>query len=168
MKKTGISITLTIIALLLHVPTVLASDDFPEQAFVNQILNEDSPPSGVIFTVREYDEDALYWVLPRVEQYMLELRQRFPKLQIAMMSHGDEIISLSQENKHKHKTTHKLLQKLVTQNNLLFHICGTMAHMSGLDPDDFPDYVDVVPYGPAQVEDYLSLGFELVDLELTW
>lgn len=168
MKKTGISIALIIMILLVYAQTVLASDDFPEQIFVDQILNEDSPPSGVIFTVREYDEDALYWVLPRVEKYMQELRQRFPKLQIAMMSHGDEIISLSEDNKYKHKKTHKLLQKLVTQNNLLFHICGTMARMNELDPDGFPDYVDVVPYGPSQVEDYLSLGFELVDLELTW
>jgi len=168
MKKTGISKTLFILALLLYATAGFTDDDFPEQVFVNQILNADSLPAGVIFTVREYDEDALYWVLPRVEKYMLELRQRFPKLTIAMVSHGDEIISLSQENKHNHKTTHKLLQKLVTQGDLLFHICGTMARMNGLDQDDFPDYVDVVPYGPAQVEDYLSLGFELVDLELTW
>lgn len=168
MKKTSLFKTLTTLTLLFYALTALANDDFPEQVFVNQVLSADSPPAGVIFTVREYDEDALYWVLPRVEKYMLELRQRFPKLSIAMVSHGDEIISLSQDNKRNHKTTHKLLQKLVTQNDLLFHICGAMARMNGLDPDDFPDYVDVVPYGPAQVEDYLSLGFELVDLELTW
>lgn len=168
MKKTDISMTLIIIGFLLYAPAMLANDDFPEQVFVNQILGENTPPAGVIFTVLEYDEDALYWVLPRVEKYMQELRQRFPKLHIAMVSHGDEIIALSQKNKHKHKKTHKLLKKLVVHNNLIFHICGSMARMNELDPDDFPDYVDVVPYGPAQVEDYLSLGFELVDLELTW
>lgn len=168
MKKTDFFKTLITTALLFYTLTVLASDDFPEQIFIDEILSMESSPSGVIFAVREYDEDALHWVLPRVEKYMQELRSRFPKLQIAMMSHGDEIISLSEGNKHNHKATHKLLQKLVTQNNLLFHICGTMARMNGLDPDDFPDYIDVVPYGPAQVEDYQSLGFELVDLELTW
>lgn len=173
MKKTAISRALTaksflFLTFLFFTLTVIASEDYPEQAFVNQVLSEETPPPGVIFTVREYDEDALYWVLPRVEKYMLELRQRFPGLQIAMLSHGDELISLSLSNRHKHKTTHKLLQKLVTQDNLLFHICGTMAHMNGLDPDDFPDYVDVVPYGPTQIEDYQSVGFELIDLELTW
>ncbi len=167
-NKTTFSLILSATMLLFNILIATASDEFPEQVFVNQVLKQDTPPPGIIFTVREYDEDALYWVLPRVEKYLLELRQRYPKLQIAMLSHGDEIVSLTSDNRKNHKTTHNLLQKLVTQHGLLFHVCGTMAEMSGLDPEDFPDYVDVVPYGPSQIEDYQHLGFVLIDLELTW
>lgn len=147
---------------------ISASEDDPERYAINQIVKADQAPAGIVFAVREYEEDALVWVLPRVERYMQEIRSSFPEISIAMMSHGDELTSLSHKKLADYGSMHTLLKKLVVEQQLQFHICGTMAEMNGFSADDFPDYVDVVPFGPTQVEDYLSLGYVLVDLELTW
>ena len=159
---------LLIALLALLVTGISASEDDPERYAINQIIKAQKAPAGVIFAVREYEEDALIWVLPRVERYIQEIRSSYPEISIAMMSHGDELTSLSHSKLADYHSMHQLLKKLVVEQQLRFHICGTMAEMSGLSADDFPEYVDVVPFGPSQVEDYLSLGYVLVDLELTW
>ena len=159
---------LLLLLLFVVTPTATAEEVDAERYTVNQIVNNEKAPTGVIFAVREYDEDALVWVLPRVEKYMREIRKNHPDISIAMMSHGDELVSLSNTRLKEYNRMHKLLKKLVTEENLRFHICGTMAEMNGLGVDDFPEYVDVVPFGPSQVEDYINLGYVLIDLELTW
>ena len=157
-----------LLTLLLITPYTAADEVDAERYMINEIINAKSAPEGIIFVVREYDEDALVWVLPRVEKYIQEIRHNHPKVSIAMMSHGDELASLSHDKIDEYGSMHKLLQKLVKENQLQFHICGTMAEMSGFTVDDFPEYVDVVPFGPTQVEDYVSMDYVLVDLELTW
>jgi intracellular sulfur oxidation DsrE/DsrF family protein len=123
---------------------------------------------GVIFTIREFDEDALEWVLPRVERYVKVLRQKSPEIHLAMMSHGDELAAASSGQQQRFPAMHRLLEKLSREYGFVFHVCNTAARGLGLDEDDFPAYVNVVPFGPSQVQDYLSMGYELVDLELTW
>lgn len=148
--------------------SVMADEDLPELEEVQAIAQMAEPPLGVIFTIREFDDDALEWVLPRVKQYVTLLRQKLPDINIAMMSHGDELAAASIEQRKRYPTMHQLLEKLVRNDRLLFHVCNTAAGMLDLDEEDFPDYVNVVPFGPSQVQDYLSMGYELVDLELTW
>jgi intracellular sulfur oxidation DsrE/DsrF family protein len=144
------------------------AEEYPEKPDILDIVNDTSPPSGVIFVIKEYDVDALEWVLPRVEHYLFLLHKKLPELPVAMMSHGDELIAASTTHKAKYPSMHKLLLKLTKKDGLVFHICNTAARMNGLSESDFPDYVNVVPFGPAQVEDYLAIGYQLVDLELTW
>lgn len=159
---------LLLLLLFVVLPAATAEEVDAERYAINQIVKDETAPAGVIFAVREYDEDALVWVLPRVEKYMREIRSSHPGISIAMMSHGDELISLSNTRLKEYSSMHKLLKKLVTEESLRFHICGSMADMNGFGVDDFPEYVDVVPFGPSQVEDYLKLGYVLIDLELTW
>ena len=164
--------TLLVMALLLMAlltqSFAMSTEEFPEQEEILLILQSKPAPAGVIFTIKEYDEDALEWVLPRVAHYISMLHKKMPGLAVAMMSHGDELTAASTGLAAKYPTTHKLLRKLTKQQGLVFHVCNTAARMSGLAEEDFPDYVNVVPFGPSQVEDYLALGYELVDLELTW
>jgi hypothetical protein len=35
-------------------------------------------------------------------------------------------------------------------------------------PSEFPDYIDVVPFAPAEIENYRLMEFKIVNLELTW
>jgi hypothetical protein len=44
------------------------------------------------------------------------------------------------------------------------HVCGTHAGWYGVTPEDFPDYVDVTTAGPAQINDYEAMGYELIVL----
>lgn len=142
--------------------------ELPELDEIAWLVSQDAPPPGVIFEIREYDEDALFWVAPRLERYVEMLRGRFPNLPIAVLSHGDEMLALTSANGEAFARVHRIARRLVADYGLAFHVCGAFAAMNGLTADDFPDYIDVVPFGPSQVADYRDVGYELISLELTW
>lgn len=152
----------------LALPAGAVDPDLPELGDIEWIIRQDTPPPGVVFEIREYDEEALIWVAPRLEHYVKLLRERFPELPIALLSHGDEMLSLTIDNREKYPRVHTIARKLVSQYGIPIHACGTFAQMNGLSDDDFPDYIDVVPFGPSQLADYKQIGFEQLALELTW
>jgi intracellular sulfur oxidation DsrE/DsrF family protein len=143
-------------------------EPLPEQADVDRILRLEEEPSGVVFEIREYDEEALSWVAARMRQYISQLRARYPDLDIAVLSHGDEMFSLRTEARANYPRLHDLVQHLVEEEGVNFHVCGIFAASNGMTPEDFPNFVDVSPSGPEQLQDYLNLGYRMVTLELTW
>jgi intracellular sulfur oxidation DsrE/DsrF family protein len=142
-------------------------EPLPEQEEIDSIILGEQP-DGVLFTVMEQDEEALQWVLPRILHYTRQLRGAWEELPIAVVSHGDEMLGLVTELSSLYPEIHENLQLLVNQYGVDFHVCGSFAAMSDIDDSDFPDYVDVVPTGPAQITDYRQMGYELVSVELTW
>ncbi len=121
-----------------------------------------------MFTIREYDEDALSWVMPRLKHYVRQLHERYPDMPIAVLSHGNEMLSLTQANRAHYPALHASVIELVKDLGLHFHVCATFAAHHERYEEDFPDYIDFVPSGPAQINDYQAVGFELIELELTW
>ena len=141
------------------------NEEMQELADIEWLIKH--PPPGIIFTIREYEEDAMSWVSIRLNYYIQLLRKSHPKLQIAILAHGDEVGSLSKSAEQKYEKLHQLV-KSWNKQGITTHVCGTMAHMLRIDESDFPDYIDVVPFGPSQVKDYVELGHEHIELELTW
>ena len=139
----------------------------PEQEEIDSIVIGEEP-EGVLFVVMEQDEEALQWVLPRILHYTRQLKGAWEDLPIAIVSHGDEMFGLLAELSGLYPQVHENLRLLVNHYGVAFHVCGSFASMSDVAASEFPDYVDVVPFGPAQIEDYRQLGFILVSVELTW
>jgi len=144
------------------------TNDLPELDEIQNILQADRPPTGIVFTIYEYEEEALEWVIPRLSHYVYLIRRSFPALPIAVVSHGDEILTLTREQAPIFRDIHKMIKALVRKQHLSFHVCGSYAAYSGLSEEDFPDYIDVVPFGPSQITDYQAIGYQLIELGLTW
>lgn len=138
----------------------------PELEEVEWIIKK--PGSGIIFTIRDYDEEALVWLAERADYYLYLIRKSHPKLPIAFLSHGDEVSSLRKHPEKQYIKLHQYIQHWIKDYDVIFHVCGSMAHSLGLSEDSFPDYIDVVPYGPSQVKDYLDLYYHHIEIELTW
>ena len=144
------------------------SPDLPEQAEIDAILQLGEPPAGVAFDIRDYDEEALYWVMPRLENYIGQLRGRFPAINLALVSHGEEMLALMNAQETNYPELHQRIERLVSEENLNVHVCGMFAALNNLQPEDFPDFVDVSPSGPSQLADYRAVGYRIVAVELTW
>jgi len=142
-------------------------EELPELDEILAIIQGETLPEGVVFTVYEYEEDALEWVVPRLSYYVDLLRAHYKNLPIAVVSHGDEILSLTNEQRTIYKKVHIAIKRLVDGKAVSFHICGSYADYNGLTEQDFPDYIDVVPFGPAQISDYQSVGYHMIELGLT-
>lgn len=142
--------------------------EYPEAHEIETILAADSPPAGVLFNVLEYEEDALEWIVPRIEHYVALLRQRYPDFDVVVVSHGDEIFALRDEEKWLYKDVHERIQRLSEKLDVRFHVCGAYARANGIDESEFPQYVDVVPLATTQIKDYQEMGYMVITTELSW
>ena len=129
------------------------------------ILARAETPAGVVFEVVQSREGALEWAIPQVKDYAQQLRTRFPKIDIAVVTHGREQFSLLKENAEKFTAIQSGVRSLVKDDDIPVHVCGTHASWYEKHPEDFPDYINVAPSGPAQIRNYRELGYVLVLLQ---
>lgn len=153
--------TFLILFFFLNVPTSFAIT--PTQK-INQLLAQNSAPVGVVFEIVTGSENSLDWTLPKTQKLIKKLRARFPELDIAIITHGDEQFALKTSNDKKHIKVHSITQQLVQKNNVQLHVCGTYASMKNVSEEEFPDYVDVTAEGPATIKDYIALGYILIKM----
>ena len=139
--------------------TVVADD---KQQF-ESLLKLDKSPDGVVFEILA-DEDGLEWAIPRIQHYTHYLREKFPNLSIAVVTHGPEQFALQSDYQEDNKEIHTQVKSLLGKKVQL-HVCGTYAGWKGINPEDFPAYVDVTPSGPAQIRSYMDLGYTLIELD---
>ena len=133
-----------------------------EGTTVEQLLARDAAPGGVVFEIVTGDSRSLDWAIPQVQQDVDRLRKKFPELEIAVVSHGQEQFGLTKNAGKKNSTIQKTTRSLIQNKDVTLHVCGTYAEWHGVSAEDFPDYVDVAPAGPTQINLYKELGYELV------
>ena len=146
----------------------VADDEFPELGEIRKIIDATDPPDGVVFLVMDYDVEAYYWVLPRLERYVKMVREKWTDAPLAVISHGDEIISLLARNEEKYAPFHRRIRQLVENYRVDFQVCGAYAALSGVDESEFAGFVDVVPSAPSQITDYRQMDYRIISLEPVW
>jgi len=158
---------------LITIPFAFSSDEvinkpseLPEQEEINKILHSNKKIEGIVFVIYEYDETALTTIMPRLLYYVSLIKKKYKNMPLAVVSHGDEMLSLTIDNIVFYLDVHKDLKTLVNNFNVDFHVCGSFARLNDLDDLDFPPYVDMVPFGPEQINDYEALDFKRIDLEI--
>jgi intracellular sulfur oxidation DsrE/DsrF family protein len=154
---------LTIIITLFFVffSTILQADDAEEVA---ALLAKDEVPDGVVFEIIGDGGRYLQHALEKVDAYQTQLREKFPDLEIAVVSHGVEQFAFKRSQAEAYAPSHSLAKQFVEQD-IPVHVCETHAGWLGVTAEDFPDYIDVAPAGPTQIGQYEELGYELIVIE---
>ncbi len=141
---------------------------FSSHTFANEdlqrVLNQSEAPDGVVFEIVEADEQALEGILPRVRKAIEQLRERFPQTEFAVVSHGREEFALQTKYQQSLPVIHQQVQSLVA-DDVPVHVCETHASWYDVTAEDFPDYVDVAPTGPGQINLYIEMGYQFVVME---
>ncbi|MCP4430204.1 MAG: DsrE family protein [Gammaproteobacteria bacterium] len=144
--------------LLLFCSYTFANED------LQKVLNLSETPNGVVFEIVDSDEQALGVILPRVRKAIGQIRERFPKTDFAVVSHGREEFALQAQYQQSLPVIHQQVQSLVA-DEVPVHVCETHAGWYGVVAEDFPDYVNVAPTGPGQINLYIEMGYELIVME---
>jgi hypothetical protein len=126
---------------------------------LDELLARPTPPPGVVFEVVDRDPGALEVALPWVKRSAQQLKTRFPAVQMALVTHGQEMFALQSGARDSHPEIHQLAESLSRDSGIPVHVCGTYAGWRGKAAEDFPAYVDVSPAGPAQIRDYEALDY---------
>jgi intracellular sulfur oxidation DsrE/DsrF family protein len=156
MKRTTLKTIIFSISLLIC-SSALSSE-------IDTILAEKEAPAGVVFEIVSDEPGLLADLLPSVKTDIEKLRRHFPDIAIAIVTHGTEQFDLTSKNRSSEQQTHELVEQLVRSDDIDVHVCGTHAGWYGVMPEDFPDYVDVTAAGPAQINDYEAMGYEVIIL----
>jgi len=125
---------------------------------VERILKLKQQPEGVVFEIVT-SASGLKWAIPKVRSYARALRNKWPKIKIAVVSHGNEQFALTKTRQSKFKQVHKQVKNLTGDLNIPVHICQTYAEMNGVSPEAFPKYVNVSTSGPGEIKNYLEFGY---------
>lgn len=147
-------------ALLLFIPFTLVWAKSP----IDPVLEAKEEPAGVVFEIATGKNDGLNWALPQVKAYIEQIRQRFPTMHVAVVTHGTEQFALQKSKQKSAAQVHSLTQQLV-KDGVALHVCGTHAEYKGLTEEDFPEYVNVAAAGPAQINDYKAVGYILIKIK---
>lgn len=147
---------------VLFLLSVLVAPAVAGEATVDEILVRSEPPPGVVFELIDSDPTALAQLIPQVRRHIQALRERFPDLPVAVVSHGPEQFALTRAQAPDAPALHGAVRQLVEEQEVPVHVCGAFAARQGVEAEDFPAYVDVAPSGPAQINNYRALGYLLV------
>lgn len=128
------------------------------------LLAQEYAPPGVVFEIATKHEDALRWAVPQLRDAITRLRERFPHLPIAVVSHGREQFALLAEAAPGFEQIQTDIRSISEQEQISVHVCGVNAERRGKATEDFVRFVDVSPEGPAQIRDYQALGYVLIRL----
>jgi len=132
---------------------------------IAEILTLDKTPDGIVFElIGSGDGEYLPNALKKVEAFKQQLHKKFPKLDIAVVSHGAEQFGLTTDKQQANKESHTRVKRLVAAD-IPVHICETHAGWRDKAPEDFPNYISPSPQGPAQIRQYQELGFILVVID---
>ena len=154
-------IIVLIFSSLFSIQITLAADNNKQ---IEEILALKEAPSGIVFEIVTGSSNSLDWALPKTQTYIKKLHDRFPNIDIAIVTHGKEQFALKTSNNTKHKKVHSLTQQLVQSEHVQLHVCGTYAERKNVSEEEFPDYVNVAAEGPAAIKDYISLGYILIKI----
>ena len=131
---------------------------------IDELLALPEPPQGIVFEIVEGEKWALADLLPKVRDAIERIREQHPGTEFAVVSHGREEFALQTKYQDEYSMIHQQVQSLVA-DDVPVHVCETYAGWLGVTAEDFPDYVDVAPTGPGQVNLYRELGFHLIVVE---
>lgn len=132
---------------------------------VDSIIAKNEVPEGIVFEIVTGDPDGLRWALPETKKAIEKLRAKFPDLDIAVVTHGREQFALQKKYKENFKKVHSLTESLVKDSGVNIHVCGTYAEWHNVTANEFAEYADVAAAGPAQINDYVKLGYTKILIE---
>ena len=125
---------------------------------VEEVLQLEKAPIGVVFRMDEWDHDALQWAVPVIQKDVKRLRQRFPGIRLVMVSHGEEEFALMKRASDVYPNVHKGVKQLVT-GDVKVYVCAGHALMNGQSETGFVEFVEPVPAGADKVAQYMRQGY---------
>lgn len=146
--------------LLMLFPGLLMGAASAGSLTLDELLAQGKPPAGVVFEIADRDPQALELALPWVRQAAEKLEERFPGVPMALVTHGQEMFALQEQDKERNVALHQQVQSLKRDKGIPVHVCETFAGWRGLGPEAFPSYIDVAPSGPSQINNYIALDYQ--------
>jgi len=156
------SIPFLLVLLAIYQPFLQADDSRLDA--VQALIVADAEPGGIVFEILTWEDNSWDWAAPMLQIATRQLRERYPGIEIVLISHGNELFDLALKNSQPANPAIKILQSL-SDEQVDFYVSEDYAKYKHLGTKDFLPFVDVSPSGTAQLQDFINLGFTHILLE---
>lgn len=135
-----------------------------KNAQVDALLAKDVAPQGVVFELISGDPKTWVWASPMLVEFRARLRAKFADLDVVVVSHGAEQFQLMASRTKEQPAAIAQLADLASEG-VNVHVCGVHSSWRDVPQSAYLHFVDVSASGPAQINDYVALGYELIILD---
>lgn len=124
-----------------------------------------APPKAVFdfyFDDPRHIDSALHWLRSLMNPLSAEPYGFTPEqMEIKVVIHGTEIVALAHKNYAKYRDAVERM-RYYAGFGVEFKVCGIAAHDYGYTPEDFYDFVQVVPSAITELAHWQMQGFGLI------
>jgi len=106
-----------------------------------------------------HSREEILELLRNTDRVALRPKPEGIKPTIALVLHGPEVDFFAIKNYQEYKDVVDLAAKLDAYRHVEIKMCQTMMRKRGLKNDDIPGFIDLVPYGPGELQRLLKNGY---------
>lgn len=112
-----------------------------------------------VYDVSLHDPQAILLLLTRLEQLAQQPNSQLQPADTALVLHGPELVFFTIGKYAQNRDLVDLAAKLDAFQAVEIKACSTKLRALGLQPQDLPAFIEIVPYGPSEVERLANDGY---------
>lgn len=112
-----------------------------------------------VFDVVIHEPEEMERLLTRIEQLSSTLTPKKNDPSLALVLHGPEIAFFTKNNYSQYMKLVDRAAELDKKGIIDVKVCDTMIQALDIDSSELPDFVEHVPFGPAEVDRLVEQGF---------
>lgn len=123
------------------------------------VKEQQGQASRYVFDVVIHEPEEMDKLLDRIEQLSSTLPPAKEDPSLALVLHGPEIAFFTRMNYTKYMNLVDRAAALDKKGIIDVKVCDTMIREMDLEDAELPDFVEHVPYGPAEINRLIQQGF---------
>lgn len=147
------------IANTVFMPTAMAESSDANISLSPLLKKQDGNEARYVFDVVIHKPDEMDKLLGRIEQLSSTITPNKDDPSLALVLHGPEIAFFTRKNYPQYMDLVDRAAALDKKGIIDVKVCDTMIRALDIDASELPDFVEHVPYGPAEVERLIKQGF---------
>lgn len=152
-------LALAITAVSSEISIASADPSSPSITLSPVVKQQQGEASQYVFDVVIHEPDEMNKLLSRIEQLSSTLSSGKEEPSLALVLHGPEIAFFTRMNYSKYMDLVDRAAALDKKGIIDVKVCDTMIRAMDLEDAELPDFVEHVPYGPAEVDRLIKQGF---------
>ena len=116
-------------------------------------------PEKAVLDVSVHTIEGLKVLFDRAEQLAMTPRPGGEDASVILVLHGPEVDFFSIKNYDKYKDIVDQAARLDAFDVVVVKICQTTMGVRGIEQNDIPSFIELVPYGPGEVERLKQEGY---------
>lgn len=154
-----IMLTLTTGSVLSVINTARADSSSASISLSPVVKEQQGQASRYVFDVVIHEPEEMDKLLDRIEQLSSSLPPAKEDPSLALVLHGPEIAFFTRMNYTKYMNLVDRAAALDKKGIIDVKVCDTMIREMDLEDAELPDFVEHVPYGPAEINRLIQQGF---------